>query len=97
MTKIGMMMSRDARQQIGKISIELDLDDPAQRLVWEHWQSLTHKGEASAWAREMLQKGLPLLNIKQHALDGIQLLNRPISASKQLRVSDEPTYEDVSD
>jgi len=75
-------MSREGRSQVGKISIELDLDDAAQRLIWEYWQFLTRSGQASKWAREVLQGALPLRNIKK-------------SASKQLRVSDELVYENV--
>jgi len=94
-------MSRTPRTGIGRITIELDLSDPAQLVVWEHWQSLTRKGQASQWGREVLQGALPLLNIKRpdanrFPTDKSTTVYNPLrSTSKQLHVTDEPVYEDI--
>jgi len=91
---------------ICRITIELDLSDPAQKMIWEHWVSLTRKGEASQWVRDVLQKGLPLLNInsplkrmyENAKFESINVLSpKKVYASKQLRVTDEPTYEEIDE
>jgi len=92
-------MPRVPRIDICRITIELDLSDPAQKMIWEHWSSLTQKGEASQWVRDVLQKGLPLLNIANPYRNPRNTSAVPYSpahsASKQLRVQDDPTYEDI--
>ena len=63
-----MDMARKKRGEVKRLPIELDLNDPAQKRVWERWLELSEQGEAAKWAREALISALR---------PGERSLNRP--------------------
>lgn len=52
-------MARKKRENVRRMPVDLDLDDPAQAALWEYWQKLSEKGEASQWVRDTLIASLP--------------------------------------
>jgi hypothetical protein len=52
-------MARKKRGEVRRMPIDLDLDDPAQAALWERWQELSERGEASQWVRDTLIGSLP--------------------------------------
>lgn len=47
-------MAREKRGETKRIPIDLDLSDPDERALWEHWEKLTKRGDAARWARRVL-------------------------------------------
>lgn len=52
-------MTRKKREDVRRMPIDLDLNDPAQASLWEHWEKLSERGEASRWVRDTLIASLP--------------------------------------
>lgn len=52
------MARRKRSGDVKSILIELDLGDPQQKAVWENWQEMSERGQASDWARVALIRAL---------------------------------------
>lgn len=53
------LMPRAKRENIKRMPIDLDLDDPQQKQLWDHWLALAANGKASQWVRDILITALP--------------------------------------
>jgi hypothetical protein len=54
------MPRKSTRGTLRKIIIELDIDEPGQLIIWQHWQKLAETGNASNWVRLTLESALSI-------------------------------------
>ncbi len=47
-------MVRERRGDTKRLSIDLDVANPEQKRLWEHWLALSKRGEAARWVRDCL-------------------------------------------
>ncbi len=60
-------MPRMKRKNIKRLPpIDLNLDDPAQKEVWDYYQLLTKTGDAAEWIRQSLMPSLGMPPVVRH-------------------------------
>lgn len=84
------LMPRKKRGELKRMPIDLDMDDPRQRALWEHWLALTAEGKASKWVRDTLIAALPAQPKR------VEQMNRPAKPTNSNHVN-EPHYETIDE
>lgn len=82
-------MPRKKRGELKRMPIDLDMDDPRQRALWEHWLALTAEGKASQWVRNTLIAALPAQPKR------VEQVSHPAKSVNGSRL--EPHYEDAEE
>lgn len=91
-----MDMARKKRGEVKRLPIELDMNDPAQRRVWEYWVELSEQGGASRWARVALIAATPAKTENPPSIKG--WLGKPGYVKMvDNNNSDDPHYEPVDE